>query len=74
MNDARKLLRTLNESKPKRSERDDLDDASTRVLNRQDDKDESLDDAIEAVYPDYGGLDFAKKLKAFILGSYRPKD
>lgn len=46
-------------------ERSQLDEAFAHVVNRQDDHDESLEEAVEAVYPDFGGMEFRAKLIAF---------
>lgn len=48
--------------------RDHLDEAHDRVISRIEEKGETVDEAIEAVYPDYGGPEFAKRLKAFVYG------
>jgi hypothetical protein len=44
---------------------DDLSAAFARVLSRMDDKGETLDEAVEAVYPDFGGMDFRAALLVF---------
>jgi hypothetical protein len=45
---------------------DQLEEAATRVLNRMDEKGETVDQAVEAVYPDYPGLT-AAALRALYL-------
>jgi hypothetical protein len=45
-----------------------IDEALTRVLDRMGTKGETLDEAIEAVYADYGGLAFARLLKRAAQG------
>lgn len=52
----------------KKLRKEELAEALGRVLDRMDGKSESLDDAIEAVYSDYGGLDFASELRAYAQG------
>jgi hypothetical protein len=45
-----------------------LSDALTRVLNRMDSKGETLEEAVEAVYPDFGDMKFRAALIAYAQG------
>lgn len=50
-----------------KSDSERLQEAAERVLCRQDGGEELLD-AIEAVFPDYGGLEFRARLYLYITG------
>jgi hypothetical protein len=45
-----------------------LRDALARVLDRMGTKNETLVEAVEAVYPDYGGATFRRQLIAYAKG------
>jgi hypothetical protein len=51
-----------------RFDADTLREAHDRVICRLDEKNETVEDAAEAVYPDYGGLAFRARLIAYVNG------